>query len=124
VTFEEFTARAFRSAHARDANVEIARAREEQSVGGKEAVSYEVVADVEKGVEALAKRVLPQLIYFLDCRGFRFPAAKGVFVTLFAGEQLHFIDAAKFVTALGEVLGLSVDELIALYGAEARDKQA
>jgi hypothetical protein len=112
--------RSFRTVNAREANQQIATVRHEQAVGGEDAMSYEVVAEPKWALEELAERVLPKIVYFLDCRGARFPLQPGgIFVSLFVGEQLHFIHAGDFVEALAKVRGLSADEAVERFGADA-----
>jgi hypothetical protein len=112
--------RSFRTVNAREANAQIAAVREEQAIGGEAALSYEVVAEPKWALEELAERVLPKIVYFLDCRGARFPLGPGgIFVSLFVGERLHFIHAGDFVEALAKVRGLSTDEAVERWGADA-----
>ena len=70
--------------------------RAEQGLGGQDAVSYELVAEPQWALADLAERVLPKLVYFLDCRGARLPLGPGgIFVSLFVGDSLHFVRRAS-----------------------------
>jgi hypothetical protein len=109
--------KAFHKASARDANTEIAAQREQHAFMGREAVSYELVLDAAAGLEGAAEKVLPKLVYFLDCRGAALHDARGVFVSLFVGETLYFVHASDVVAALAPVSGLSLPELRTKYGA-------
>jgi hypothetical protein len=109
--------RAFHQARAAEANQAIAAQREQHTAPGKDTVSYEVVVSQQETLEALAQRVLPRLVYFLDCRGLKLDAAAGVFLSLFVGETLYFVHASDFVAALAPASGLSLAELVEKYGA-------
>lgn len=109
--------KAFHVAKAQDANAEIAALREAQGAGGNDALSYEVVLDEAEGLEGAAKKVLPKLVYFLDCRGLSLHAARGVFISLFVGESLYFVQATDFVAVLAPRFGATLPELKAKYGA-------
>jgi hypothetical protein len=107
---------AFARAPLADANDAIARAREDRAGGGQPAVSYEAALPALDPEHHLTHRLLPRLVYFLDCRGARLPAASGVFVSLFTPGGLLFIDAGTLVVALAAERGLALAELVRRYG--------
>ena len=108
-------ARAFHRVRAADANVEMARVREQEG-GFASATSYEVVLPAEGAVEHLTARVMPRLVYFLECRGARLPNCAGVFVSIFAGDELYFVRASDVVMELSRLSGLSLDEMVRRFG--------
>jgi hypothetical protein len=117
---EELIRRAFHQASAMRANEEISRMRETQPPGvTDEALSYEVLLPAEGERAFLIENVLPRLVYFLDCRGGRSSQAEGVFISLFAGEQLYFVQLSEFFETLGPAAGLSFEEMVHRWG-EAR----
>ncbi|HZN94615.1 MAG TPA: STAUR_1299 family protein [Myxococcales bacterium] len=107
--------RAFHRARAAEANVEMARVREQEG-GFAQATSYELVLPTERAVEHLTARVLPRLVYFLECRGSRLPHCAGVFVSIFAGDDLYFVRASDMVVELSRLSGLSLEEMVERYG--------
>jgi hypothetical protein len=109
--------KAFHVARARDANAEIAGLRETHAAGGREALSYEVVLNEADGVDGAAQKLLPKLVYFLDCRGLPLHDARGVFISGFVGESLYFLHATDFVAVLAEAFGATLPELKEKYGA-------
>jgi hypothetical protein len=109
--------RAFHRSPAAEANQAIAEQREQHGGPGKDAVSYEVVLSSDETLETVAEKVLPRLVYFLDCRGLKLDAAAGVFVSLFVGETLYFVHASDFIAAVAGLSGLSLAELVKKFGA-------
>jgi hypothetical protein len=109
--------RAFHTAPATDANTEIARVREEQGGGGLEALSYEAVLPPGESLEQLADRLLPRLVYFLDCRKGGVANAHGVFVSLFHKERLYFLHARDVIELCAAQKGFDLEELVKRYGA-------
>ena len=109
---------AFGRAPLAEANQAIARAREARAEGGQPAVSYEVALPALDPDPYLTGRVLPKLVYFLDCRGAPLVGGggQGVFVSLFTPGGLHFIGAGEVVAALGAARGLDPAELRRRYG--------
>ena len=114
---EPLLQKAFKQVSARDANAEIAAQREALGVPGQDALSYEVVLEEADGLEAAAEKVLPKLVYFLDCRGAALHDARGVFMSVFVGEALYFLHATDFVAVVAPLTGLSLPELKTKYGA-------
>jgi hypothetical protein len=103
---------AFHRAPAAEANTAIARVREERG----DETSYELVLP-EKDVRAfLLERTLPRLVDYLESVGAKLPGCGGVFLSVFAGDTLHFIQARDAVRLLAEWSGLSLDELKRRYG--------
>jgi hypothetical protein len=112
----ELHARAFAHAAPAEANLAIEAQREARSEGGRLAWSYEVALPALGPDEYLKARVLPKLVYFLDCRGARLPQTPGVFVSLFTAEGLCFVDAGAVVSCLAEARGLDLLEVVRRYG--------
>lgn len=113
---ERLLAAAFSRGRLEEANQAIDRAREERGVGGQPAVSYEVALPALDPDQFLTHRLLPRLVYFLDCRGAPLVGARGVFVSLFTAEGLHFIDAGEVVAVLAAARALDPAELKRRYG--------
>jgi ribosomal protein L30 len=67
-------------------------------------------------VQHLVSQVLPRLVYFLECRGARPPNCAGVFVSIFAGDQLYFVRAGDMVQELSRLSGLSLEQMVERYG--------
>lgn len=109
--------KAFHRARAMDANHEIASQRNAQAFGGAEALSYELVLSEADDLRGVAEKVLPKLVYFLDCRGLPLHDARGVFLSLFVGQALYFVHASDFIAVLAPAAGLSLPELKTKYGA-------
>src|SRR5437870_5571478 len=109
-------ARAFHRARAAQANTEMARMREQEGGAGGLATSYEVVLPPERAAQHLTAQVLPRLVYFLECRGSRLPSCAGVFVSIFAGDQLYFVRAGDMVEELSRLSGLSLEQMVERYG--------
>ena len=108
---------AFDHAKAADANAAISRVRDEQGDDFGQATSYELLLPPRGEVEHLTAKVLPKLVYFLECRGSKLPHCGGVFVSLFVGDELHFLHAADVVAELSRLSGLSMEELVKRYGS-------
>jgi hypothetical protein len=108
-------ARSFHRVRAQEANEAMARMRVEHGVDGP-ATSYELILPPQGGAQHLVDRVLPRLVYFLECRGSRLPHCAGVFVSIFAGEELYFVHAADLVEELSRLSGLSLEEMVQKYG--------
>ena len=108
-------ARSFHRTRAKEANEEMARMRAQEGHDGL-ATSYELVLPSEGATEHLVERVLPRLVYFLECRGSRLPHCAGVFCSIFAGDELYFVRAADFVEELSRLSGLSPEQMVEKYG--------
>ncbi|HEY8206421.1 MAG TPA: STAUR_1299 family protein [Myxococcaceae bacterium] len=109
-------ARAFHRVGAPQANVEMARVREQEGGLSGLATSYELVLPAERAAEHLVNQVLPRLVYFLECRGARPPNCAGVFVSIFSGDQLYFVRAGDMVEELSRLSGLSLEQMVERYG--------
>ena len=109
--------RAFKTVPAREANLEIAGQRNQLGGPGREALSYEVVLEPATTLEEAAERLLPKLVYFLDCRGLPLHDARGVFLSVFVAETLYFVHATDFVAELAAAAGVSLAELVKRHGA-------
>jgi hypothetical protein len=110
---DEVCALAFDRVNAAEANAAIAYTREQFE--GLPGTSYEIVLPQLNPDEYLAQRVLPKLVNFLCSRGARLPASGGVFVSLFTGDGLFFIDAGPFAVLVGKSRGLDAEELMRRY---------
>lgn len=108
----ELCALAFDRALPAEANEAIAHARERFDGRG---VSYEVVLPGLAPDEFLSQKVLPKLVNFLCSRGVRLPGSGGVFVSLFTGDGLFFIEAGPFAVRVGVERALDADELMRRY---------
>lgn len=118
---ERLLALAFETAPARDASAAIARVREVVDPAG-EAVSYEIILSDDATFAHLTDEVVPRLVYHLVCLGVRLPEASRVFLSVFAGDALHFVRAVDAMAFLAERTGLDVPALISRYGP--RDESA
>ncbi|MBL9038927.1 MAG: hypothetical protein JNG84_10455 [Archangium sp.] len=113
---DSLVAQAFDRASVTEANQAIDAARARYGGDGGPATSYEIALPGFDIDTFLTGRALPKLIYFLDCRGERPPAAPTTFVSLFTPTGLFFIDAGAVALTLGAALGLSPAELVRRYG--------
>lgn len=109
--------RAFERVPAAEANAAMAAVRERLASGGAPALSYEAVLPEDAGMEHLEQKVLPRLVYFLDCRGAPLPTAAGVFLSIFRGDGLYFLHTEDFFDVLSQATGLSMEEMVTRYGA-------
>lgn len=114
-------ARAFHRAPAAAANEEISAQREQRGASGRDGLSYEVVLDPAADLATVAEKVLPKLVYFLDCRGLKLDATAGVFISVFVGETLYFVHASDFVAVVAPSSGLSLEGLVEKYGAASTE---
>jgi hypothetical protein len=109
---ETFLGLAFAQAPAAEANQAIARTREEQG----DLRSYELVLPADHVRTFLLERTLPKLVDYLESVGAKLPGCGGVFLSVFAGDTLHFIHARDAMQHLSEWSGLSLEELKRRYG--------
>jgi hypothetical protein len=109
---------AFAHAEPEAANVGIARAREAWASGGTPGLSYEAALPALDPEQYLTHRLLPRLVYFLDCRGAPMTGGEGVFVSLFTPSGLHFIDAGTLVATVAAARGLTAEDLVRRYGQQ------
>jgi hypothetical protein len=107
---------AFDHAPALEANTAIARVREQQGDELSGATSYELVLPSENVRTFLLEHTLPRLVDYLESHGSKLPGCGGVFLSVFAGDTLHFLHARDVVRLLSEWSGLSMDELRRRYG--------
>ena len=63
-------------------------------------------------VDYLINTLMPRLVYFLESAGFRLPSCKGVFLSVFYGEDLFFIRAADAIDELSRISGLSPAQMV------------
>jgi hypothetical protein len=99
-------AQADRRVAARDANIEIDRERLRQELVYGEAISYEVALEPDAGFAKLATEVAPRLAYYLKSKKRSATACRGVFLSLFSGEDLYFVSAERFFEAVRVAEGL------------------
>ena len=109
---ELFLGLAFAQAPATEANQAIARTREEQG----DLRSYELILPADQVRAFLLERTLPKLVDYLESVGAKLPGCGGVFLSVFAGDTLHFIHARDAMRLLSEWSGLSLEELKHRYG--------
>ncbi len=101
----------FRVADARDANAAIADVR-----GDGKRRSYEMVLAPDATFEQLAAEVVPRVVYHLECVRAHLPQCEGVFLSIFVGERLHFVEPALFLGLCGEYMGLSLEAMARRFG--------
>src|SRR5262245_31932479 len=111
--------RALRRARASEANQAIAEMRLTEGSEDRPALSYEVVVPASGADDYLTQSLIPRLVYFLDCAGFKLPRCPGVFLSLFSGEDLFFIRASDAVDELARIGGLSPEDMVARFGAQS-----
>ena len=104
---------AFRRAPAREANSAIQSVREED---GERSRSFVMGGDPSAGIEWLEKELLPRLVYHLESLGVRPPGYAGIFVSLFAGEELLFLRTRDVMAFASEALHLTADQMYARWG--------
>ena len=109
---DAFLQLAFAQAPAAEANAAIARTREEL----EDARSYELILPAANSRAFLLERALPKLVDYLESVGAKLPGCGGVFLSVFAGDTLHFIHARDALRLLSEWSGLSLEELKRRYG--------
>ena len=83
-----------------------------QEASERPARSYEVVLPSSQPVDYLINTLMPRLVYFLESAGFRLPSCKGVFLSVFHGEDLFFIRAADAIDELSRISGLSPAQMV------------
>lgn len=116
---EQLKQLAFHRASPADANTAIDETRAQRSSdSGAEAVSYEVALPALGPDEFLTTKVLPRLVYFLDCRGVKVPGSGDVFVSLFSADGLLFVEAGPMVEVLARARSLTLAEVVRRYGAD------
>lgn len=117
---EQLSQLAFHRALPLEANRAIDDVRALRSEGGQEPISYEVALPALAPDEFLTTRVLPKLVYFLDCRGVKVPGSGGVFVSIFSTDGLLFVEAGPMVELLTRARGLTLAEVVRRYGSDGK----
>ena len=106
---------AFDRVPAIDANLRIEEVR--ASLPSPKAASYELLIPEDATFQGwFLEGALPKLVYHLDSRGNRPPAAEGIFLSLFAGETLHFVHARDALKLACDELGIDAAELLRRHG--------
>jgi hypothetical protein len=98
--------RAERKAIARHANEEIARERLRQQLAHGLALSYEVDLTASHGFAYLAQAVAPRLAHYIHQKKMHAATCRGVFLSLFVGDALYFIEAPVFFDVIRQAEGL------------------
>ncbi len=88
----------------------------EESEDAPMARAYELALAPDTTFAAFAREQLPRLVYHLESTGVHLPRAPGVVICLFAGDELHFLQAGEFIAAVCAELGQTPEELVRLYG--------
>jgi hypothetical protein len=109
-------------AKASDANAAIAAMRIQEGSADRPAMSYEVVLPPEAADDYLTGMLMPRLVYFLDCAGFKLPRSAGVFLSVYRGEELLFIRAADAIAELSRISGLSPAAMVAQFGSSSANR--
>lgn len=112
---ERWRAQAFHRGPAREANRVIAEARERHTPG-REAMSWELLLPGKFEAAYLTTKVLPRLVYFLDCRGAKLPKVGAFFVSVFDQDTVYCVDGAIVIEDLAALANLSCEELVRRYG--------
>jgi len=113
---DELLRLAFDRAPAIEANEAISRMRAQEGDELSGATSYELVLPAGDIRAWLLDYVLPRLVDYLESSGAKLPHCGGVFISLFAGDTLHFLHARDLVVLLSKWSGLSMAELKTRYG--------
>ena len=103
---EIFLRLAFDRAPAAEANSAIARIRD-----AREERSYEVILPETEVTGFLLRQLLPKLVEHLESVGAKLPGCGGVFLSVFAGDTLHFISARDAVHLLAQWSNLSLEQI-------------
>ena len=116
---DQLTQLAFHRASPTEANQAIDDVRAQRSEGS-EAISYEVALPELSPDQFLATKVLPKLVYFLDCRGVKVPGSGNVFVSIFSAAGLLFVEAGPMVEVIARARGLTLAEVVRRYGSDGK----
>jgi len=87
-----------------------------QEASERPARSYEVVLPASRSADYLIGTLMPRLVYFLESAGFKLPSCKGVFLSVFHGEDLFFIRAADAIDELSRISALSPAQMVERFG--------
>ena len=71
-----------------------------------------MVLPASQPADYLIGTLMPRLVYFLESAGFKLPSCKGVFLSVFYGEDLFFIRAADAIEELSRISGLSPAQMV------------
>ena len=116
---EALTQLAFHRASPTQANQAIDDVRAQRSENS-EAISYEVTLPELSPDTFLSTKVLPKLVYFLDCRGVKVPGSGNVFVSIFSSTGLLFVEAGPLVEVIARARGLTLAEVVRRYGSHGK----
>ncbi len=120
---KELLAPAFREVPAREANQAIARARREQAGSDPDDEdapalrSYEIVLT---SWDAFVRDQVPKLVYHLESVGAHLPECRGVMISAFVGDRLHFLEAGALVSRVCAMLGVTPAQLVERHGLGER----
>ena len=113
---DELLRLAFDRAPAAEANQAIARIRAGTDAEDAGATSYELVLPGGDVRAWLLDKALPRLVDYLESSGAKLPHCGGVFLSVFAGDTLYFLQARDVVALLSRWSGLSIPELKQRHG--------
>jgi len=103
--------------------IEQARVRVAEE-GKLDAFNFEVIVPDDADEAWLTERLIAPLTYFCQSSGAVLPACAGVFVSFFAGGQVHCVLAAEVIAWACQRLGLGPDDLVARYGTRESESAA
>jgi hypothetical protein len=113
---------AFHSSDVVDATQAIEEARARFAAEAKmDGFSYEVMVPAAPDLDWMKDRLLRPLIYFCESRGAPVPACPGVFVSLFAGRNLHCVLGSEVLAWASRELGVPTADLQTRYGLGEQD---
>ncbi len=112
----QIEAAAFHRGLPAEANTAIDDARASLGSESGDGVSYEVALPGLGPEDYLLTKVLPKLVYFLDCRGVKPPGSGNVFVSIFSEHGLLFVQAGPLIELLAKARGLTLAEVVRRYG--------
>jgi hypothetical protein len=104
------------------ANQAISEMRIQLGTPERPAFSYEIVLPLEDPIGYLARKVMPRLVYFLDCSGRKMPGCGGMFISIFFGDELFLFRAQDALEEFSKITGLSFEQMVERYG-EDRPRQ-
>jgi hypothetical protein len=104
-------AKSFLTSPAERATIAIAEAREQT-----EGRCYEIIVPPQPDLVWFEAGLVGKLVYYCEATRAPLPACDGVFVSMFAGAELHCVAAADVIAFACAVLGVSADELVRRHG--------